>query len=249
MQIIIPMAWIWNRFKEAWYKKSKYLLEIKWKSIIEKIINNFDIKNDIFLFICNKDDEKNNNLKLLFDWLNINYKLISIENHKLWPVNTLKQAEKYINLELPTIVNYCDFYWKWDYENFKNKIKNYDWSIVCYKWFHPHLLHSNLYAWVKTNNENELLEIKEKFSFTKNKMDTWQSSWTYYFKNWVILMKYINELIEKNIKCNNEFYVSLLYNLLKKDWLNTNIFQIDYFLQLWTPKDYEEYKYFESIFI
>lgn len=249
MQIIIPIAWIWKRFKDKLYKESKYLLKIQWKTIIEKIISNFDTKEDIFLFICNKEDYKKNQLNNIFNWLNINYKLISIKNHKLWPVHTIYEAKKYIIWDLPTIVNYWDFFWKWDYNSFKEKIKNYDWSVICYKWFHPHLLHSNLYASVKANSNNELIEIKEKFSYTENKMDSWQSSWTYYFRNWEILLKYINEMIEKDIKCNEEYYASLLYNLLKKDWLNTLVFEIPYFLQLWTPSDYEEYKYFENIFI
>lgn len=248
MQIIIPIAWLWQRFKDKWYNQSKYLLKIEWKTIIEKIIKNFDIINDNFIIICNKIDYKYNNLNIIFNSLNINYKLIVIKNHILWPVYSLKKAEKYINLELPSIINYWDFYWEWNYNDFKNKVKDYDWSIICYKGFHPHLLNKNLYAWVKTNNKNELIEIKEKYSYTKNKMNTWQSSWTYYFKNWKILIKYINECIDLNIKCNNEYYVSLLYNLLKKDWLNTLVYNINKFLQLWTPEDYEEYKYYEDIF-
>lgn len=248
MQIIIPMAWLWERFKKSWYTISKYLLKIQWKTIIENIVSNFDKKNDTFLFICNKEDGKKNNLEKIFYWLNINYNLVMIDNHKFWPAYTLQKASKFIKKDLPTIVNYCDFYWKWDYNSFKSKIDKYDGSIVCYKSFHPHLLHPNLYAGVKVNEENELIEIKEKHSYTKNKMNTWQSSWTYYFRNWKILLKYINELIKKDIKCNNEFYISLAYNLLKENWLNTLIYKIDYFLQLWTPNDYEEYKYFEHIF-
>lgn len=242
------MSWIWKRFIDKWYKKSKYLLKIHWKTIIEKIISNFDIKNDFFLFICNETDYVKNDLYKLFDRLNIKYKLISIKNHKLWPAFSTLESKDFIDLDSPTIVNYCDFFWEWDYELFKQKIKNYDWGIICYKDFHPHLLHPNLYAWVKTNEKNELIELKEKFSYTENKMDTWQSSWTYYFGSWRILIKYITKLIEENIQCNWEYYMSLPYNLLKDDWLKTLIFEIPYFLQLGTPSDYEEFKYFESIF-
>lgn len=242
------MSWVWKRFKDKWYSLNKYLLEIQWKTIIEKIISNFDIRNDLFIFISNTEDYKKNNLNDLFVWLKINYKYISIDTHKLWPVYTILESIKYIDLNLPTIVNYCDFFWKWDYENFKYAMKEYDWWIVVYKWFHPHLIHENLYAWVKTNDKNELVEIKEKYSYTKDKMDTWQSSWTYYFRDWNTLIKYSKELIQRNIKCRDEYYASLIYNLLKQDWLITKIYEIPYFLQLWTPNDYEEYKYRETIF-
>lgn len=249
MQIIIPMAWKGNRFKEKWYTKSKYLLEIQWETIIEKIIWNFDKKNDSYVFICNKEDYKKNDLEKLFNSLDITYKLIAIEGHKLWPVYTVVDVEDQIDLDMPTVVNYCDFFWEWDYTNFKKDVIGYDWAIICYKWFHPHLLHPNLYAWVRVNDKNEMIEIKEKYSFTPNKMDTLQSSWTYYFKSWKILIDYSKQLIKDEIKCNNEYYTSLLYNPLKDDWLKIIISEVDYFFQLGTAEDYEEYKYFESIFM
>lgn len=248
MQILIPMWWIWRRFIDKWYNKSKYLLEIQNKTIIEKIISNYDINEDKFIFICNESIYSKENLTNIFNNIGINYKIIPIESHNLWPVYTILKAEEYINNNSPTIVNYCDFFWTWDYKKFKNEIYWYDWWIVVYKWFHPHLIHDNLYAWVKTNNKNELIEIKEKFSYTKDKTKTWQSSWTYYFKSWKLLLDYSKELINKKILCHNEYYVSLLFNLLKKDLLSTIVYEIPYFLQLWTPNDYEEYKYRETIF-
>lgn len=248
MQIVIPMAGLWIRFKNKWFSTSKYLLKISWKTIIEKIVWNFDKNNDKFLFICNKIDFEKNKLNEFFEKLDINFKVISIDNHQLWPVYSLYKALNHIDNNENTIVNYCDFYWNWNYSDFKEKIKNYEGGIICYKWFHPHLLRPNLYAWVKTNSKNELIEIKEKFSYTENKMDTWQSSGTYYFKSWEILKKYVNKLINENIKCNWEYYVSLLYNFLYEDNLKTLIYEIKYFLQTWTPEDYLEYKYREEIF-
>lgn len=81
----------------------------------------FDIKNDNFLFICNENDFSKNKLKELFDNLKISYEIISIQNHKLGPVYSLIQAKNYIKDLENVIVNYCDFYWNWDYNNFKTK--------------------------------------------------------------------------------------------------------------------------------
>lgn len=248
MQVIIPMAGKWQRFKDQGYDKPKYLLDTLWKTIIENIISNFDKKNDIFLFICNETDFNNNVLNKLLEELKINYKIVSIAEHKLWPVYTVLKAENYIHDDLPTIVNYCDFLWVWDYKDFRNKIQDYDGGVICYKWFHPNLLWPDLYAWVKVNSLNELIEIKEKHCFTKNKMDTFQSSWTYYFKNWEVLKEYHKKIIKEGRTCNGEFYTSVIFQLMKEDNLNSLVYEIPKFLQLWTPKDYEEYKYWEDIF-
>lgn len=248
MQIIIPMAWKWTRFKKQWYHCPKYLLSVNGKTILENIILNFDTIKDTFIFICNEQDKKNKTLLHLLSKLQIKYQLIVITEHSFGPVYSILQASEYINKKEKTIVNYCDFYWKWDYHSFQTKMNNYDGSIICYKWFHPHLLWNDLYAWVKLTPTNELIEIKEKYSYTKNKMDTYQSSGTYYFKNGKILIDSCKKMIENNITCKWEFYVSLLYNLLKQDAFNIYVYEIKNFIQLWTPKDYEEYKYWENIF-
>lgn len=249
MQIIIPMAWLWSRFLEKNYDTPKYLLDLHWKTIIEKIISNFDIENDIFLFICNSNDYKKYNLNKLFKSLWIKFNIIKINNHKLWPWYSIKSAENYINDKLPTIINYCDFFWYWKHNDFVKNIHNKDWIVICYKGFHPHLLKNNLYASVKADKNNNIIDIKEKYCFTKKLTDSYQSSWTYFFKSWEVLKKYNNILIENNITCNWEFYISMIYELMLKDKLHLSVYKIPYFLQLWTPEDYEEYKYFEEYFI
>lgn len=116
-------------------------------------------------------------------------------------------------------------------------------AIPCYTGFHPHLLHyKNLYASCNIDNNNNLIEIKEKFSFKKNKMEAYHSSGTYYFKNGRILKKYYQEQINQGIMYQDEYYSSLTYNLLCQDSLKTYIYdKINYFCQWGAPKDLEEY--------
>ena len=57
--------------------------------------------------------------------------------------------------------------------------------------------------------------------------------------------------MDLKIKVKNEYYVSIVYNLLVQDNLKVNIFEIDHMLQWGTPNDLEIYKdwsrYFENI--
>ena len=92
------------------------------------------------------------------------------------------------------------------------------------------------------------MEIKEKESFTNDKMSEYASNGTYYFKTGKILKKYFKQLVDKDINLKGEYYVSLVYNLLVKDNLKVNIFEIEKMLQWGTPYDLEIYKGWSNYF-
>ena len=69
-------------------------------------------------------------------------------------------------------------------------------------------------------------------------MNEYASNGTYYFKTGKILKKYFQELMNKNISTNNEYYCSMVYNLMKEDNLNIRVFKIEKMLQWGTPKDF-----------
>jgi hypothetical protein len=56
-------------------------------------------------------------------------------------------------------------------------------------------------------------------------------------------------LIDKNISTNDEFYCSMVYNLMKEDCLKIGIFEIEKMLQWGTPKDLEEYLVWSNYFL
>ena len=250
MQIIIPLSGIGKRFINANYKDPKPLILINNKPMIEYVINLFP-NEDNFIFICNDKHLKETNIKNILESIKPKCKIysVSVDNRK-GPVDAINQIKDYINDDEEIIVSYCDYNTEWDYNDFKNKIKdnNVDGAIACYKGFHPHSLGNDNYAYVKEEN-NMMIEIQEKKPFTNNKMDEYASNGTYYFKSGKILKKYFQELIDQDISINNEYYVSMVYNLIKKDNLNILIFEIKKMLQWGTPKDLEEYLIWSEYFI
>jgi len=171
-------------------------------------------------------------------------------NDRKGPVDAVMQAKELIDDNEEIIVSYCDYGTQWDYNKFKNEIKekNVDGSIPCYKDFHPHMLGSDNYAFVK-EKDMYMEAIQEKKPFTNNKMNEYASNGTYYFRSGSILKKYFQKLIDLNISVNNEFYVSMVYNLLVEDKLSVLIFPINKMLQWGTPKDLEEYLVWSNYFL
>lgn len=252
MKIIIPMSGIGKRFVEAGYKDPKPLIQVENKQIIKHVINLFDIENDTYIFICNDYHLKTTEMRNILKSIVPNCKIyeVSVENRK-GPVDAVMQiAEKEINDNDEIIVSYCDYGTKWNYKKFKEEIKKYnlDGAIPSYIHFHPHMLGSDNYAFIKEEDKN-FIAIQEKKPFTENKMNEYASNGTYYFKSGKILKKYFQELIDKDISTKGEYYCSMVYNLMKEDNLNIRVFEIEKMLQWGTPKDLEEYLLWSDYFL
>ncbi len=254
MKVLIPMSGMSSRFVNEGYSIPKYLIEISGKKVIEHIIDLYP-KDSEFVFILNDVHEKLHNVKKLLDNLCDNKSIVIIDSHKKGPVYTVSHVYDLIDDDEQVIVNYCDFSMYWDYEKFENFISktNCDGCVISYTGFHPHMLGSDNYAFCKTDQNNRVLEIREKQPFTDNKMSEYASTGTYYFKRGEYIKKYFDKLMNQNIDLSGEYYVSLVYNLLIKDNFFVNVYEVPHMLQWGTPLDLDMYlkwsQYYEKALI
>lgn len=250
MQLIIPMSGVGKRFIEAGYTDPKPLIEVEGKPIVQHVIERFPGIEKIS-FICNEEHLQNTRMREILARMAPQGNVYSISPHKLGPVYAVMQIKQEIDDQLPAIVNYCDFSWRWNYEAFQEQMQNSqcDGCVVAYRGFHPHLLHRNLYASMRDDGHGNMLEIREKHSFTENIQDCFQSSGTYYFRTGKILKKYFQVLMDAEETLNGEYYVSMVFNKLVADGLNVRIFEIPTMLQWGTPADLEEYLYWSGVFL
>ena len=252
MKIVIPMTGLGKRFVEAGYKDLKPLIKVHGKPIIEWVVELFPGETD-FVFICRKDAAADiPELKPTLERIAPQCQIVEIEGHKLGPVYAVSKIFDLIEDDEQVIVNYCDFFQDWDYQDFKRTVKETgcDGAIPCYTGFHPHLLpEKNLYAGCKVDADNYLTEIREKFSFTENKFESHHSGGTYYFKRGSDVKKYFQELMDREMALNGEYYVSMVYELLLENKLKTLVYdKVTHFCQWGTPEDFEEYLYWAGIF-
>lgn len=244
------MSGMGNRFVQAGYKEPKFLIEVDGIPVIEHIIGLFP-KDAEFIFICNEKHAEETPVLNILDKLASKKQIIVIPCHKKGPVYAVSEVYDFIDDEEEVIVNYCDFSMDWEYLDFHNFVQksNCDGSIVCYKGFHPHMLGGDNYAFVKCEpNSNKFLEIKEKESYTDDKMSEFASTGTYYFKKGKYVKKYFSKMMEKNIHLNNEYYVSLIYNLMHEDGLSTHVYEVPHMLQWGTPLDLKIYNKWSDYF-
>lgn len=249
------MSGLGQRFVDAGYKDPKPLIIVNNKPIIEHVINLFPGEKDI-TFICNDKHLRETNMRNVLNNICPHGKIYQVPvEGRMGPVHAVSLIYENIKDDDEVIVSYCDYGTDWNYDLFlqDTRERNADGAIACYKGFHPHMLGTDNYAFLKeTYKGSRFMEaIQEKKPFTNNRMEEYASNGTYYFKSGLIMKKYFNKLMDLELKVKNEYYVSMVYNLLVQDNLKVNIFEIDKMLQWGTPYDLEIYmkwvQYFNNL--
>ncbi|NOY63502.1 MAG: NTP transferase domain-containing protein [Gammaproteobacteria bacterium] len=248
MHIVIPMSGIGKRFIDGGYDVPKPLIEIDGKPIIQYVVELFPGETK-FTFICNHIHLETTQMRETLMAIAPHGEIVAIDTHVLGPVYTVAQVMDRIDDDEEVIVNYCDFGTYWDYDDFLSHTRNRDadGAIVSYKGFHPHMLGATKYATIR-ETEQWMLEIREKGSFTNDRMSEFVSNGTYYFKKGSYVKKYFSALMDRDISLNGEFYVSLIYNLLIDDGLKVSVYDIQHMLQWGEPFDFGSYRNFSNYF-
>lgn len=234
INLVIPMAWAWNRFIKAWYDLQKPLIDVKWKPMFYWATSSFDFLkenykiNYIFIVLQEhiekyKIDEK---IKFFYN----KSKIISIDKITRWQAETVLMAKKYINNLNKLIIFNSDTYTNFDENDFPIDNKKNDWIISCFK--------SNAlrYSYVKLDKYNYVSKVAEKVVISNN-----ATNGMYYFRSWIDFVNYAGKMINNNELNNGEFYVWPVYNYLIKNWKKIKISKIKENRILWTP---EELNYF-----
>ncbi len=260
MNVIIPMTGYGSRFVAAGYQELKPFIRVMGRPVIEWIVKDMYPADVNIIFVCRgehlmKDAFMRERLLLLAP----EAKIVSIEDWvKKGPVYDVLRgyrellAQQAIDAQEPCIINYCDFHMQWDYAAFAQEAaeRGCDGAVPCYSGFHPNLLpEKNYYASCLTDAQDDLIEIREKYSFEKDKTKAKHSPGVYYFAGGAVMEKYCQILTEhEECAINGEYYASLPYNFMVQDglkvWVPVNV---EYFCQWGTPEDMQEFVYWTDL--
>ena len=112
-----------------------------------------------------------------------------------------------------------------------------DGGILTFESTHPK------WSYAKLGNNGFVSEVAE-----KNPISTNATVGVYYWKHGQDYVKYAEQMIEENIRVNNEFYVCPVYNQAIKDKKKIKIKEIEKMWGLGTPEDLETFLQFNDNF-
>lgn len=225
MNIVIPMAGEGLRLKDG-FKMPKPFININNKPMFSLALQHFSTDNN-FIFIVRKDHFMAEEVILK---IYPNAKIIYQDEKLDGAVKTIKLVEDLINNEEPLMIIDCDVYSELNIENFIKSVKNgNDAGVVTFESLDPS------YSYIKTKNAIAI-EIAEKQVISNDAIGG-----IFFWVNGSDYVKYANILIKKNIKINNEFYVSMVLNEAVKDNKKIIPFAANQFFHLGTVKEIDNF--------
>ncbi len=246
MDIIVTMAGHSRRFAAKGYQGPKALLPIDGRPMIAHVVEMFDTRQDTFHIVANSAQVKENpDLPKILRALAADVNVVIIDEHEKGPTYSALQVRD-VSDDEEVIVTYCDFIVDWDYARFLREVKGSGGAVPVFRGFHPASLGDTYYAYLRTDGK-EMLELREKKSFTDNRAEEPASAGIYYFGNFGLLKKYGEEILS-SAKSDSEAYTSLLFNPLVRDGHRVLIHDVRRFICWGTPEDLEQYMFWASVF-
>jgi len=230
LNILIPMAGSGQRFIDSGYTTPKFLIDIFGKPMIEHAAKSLDIYGN-YIYIVQKEHYDKYNLEYILNSITPNCKIITIQDKTNGAAVTTLFAEQLIDNDQPLIIFNSDQIIEWNAENFKNFIKNnLDGAIVTFK------AEGTQWSYVKMNDLGLISEVAEKKQISND-----ATAGIYYWSKGSDYVYYAKQMIDKQIKINNEFYVAPVYNEAIIDNKQIFSFSSNEIWNVGTPDDLEFY--------
>jgi len=229
--ILIPMAGAGSRFSSAGYTFPKPLIEIDHKPMIQVVVENLNIKAN-FIYIVQKEHYEKYNLKYLLNLITPNCEIVQVDGVTEGAACTTLLAKEFINNDKHLLIANSDQFVEWDSNSFYYSMTNdnLDGGMLTFKATHPK------WSFAKLNENGFITEIAE-----KKPISDIATVGIYYWNKGSDYVKYAEQMIENNIRVNNEFYVAPVYNEAILDNKKFKTFEIDKMWGLGTPEDLKTY--------
>ena len=232
MNILIPMAGAGTRFEKMGYTFPKPLVDVQGKPMIQVVVENLNVDAN-HIFIVQKEHYEKYNLKYLLNLItNNNCKIVQVEGITEGAACTTLLAKEYIDNNEPLLISNSDQYIDWDSNEFMYSMvaDNVDGGIPTFKATHPK------WSFAKLDENGFVSEVAE-----KKPISDIATVGVYYWKKGSDYIKYAEQMINKDIRTNGEFYVCPVFNEGIGDGKKIKIFPIEKMWGLGTPEDLDRY--------
>ena len=227
MNVLIPMAGAGSRFEKAGYTFPKPLIEVNGKPMIQIVVENINIDAK-HIFVVQKSHYEKYNLATVLNNISPDCEIVQVEGVTEGAACTTLLAKQFIDNEEPLLMANSDQFVEWDSNEFMYSMvgDNIDGGMLTFRSNHPK------WSYAKLDEDGFVTEVQE-----KNPISDIATVGIYYWTKGSDYVKYAEQMIDNDIRVNNEFYVCPVFNEAIADDKKLKIFDIEKMWGLGTPED------------
>tara|TARA_Y100000114_G_scaffold40536_1_gene36036 strand:- start:10408 stop:11562 length:1155 start_codon:yes stop_codon:yes gene_type:complete len=226
--LLLPIAGKAQRFLDGGYKMPKPLIMAKTKQVIDWAMESFNTSQCNITFAVRLEHINNFSIdEILKKKFGKDVNIVVIDHDTDGSVSTCLLAKEYINNDLPLIIYTPDVYFQ-DPFNPDNISEELDGLILTFK------ANSPAHSYVALDKNGYATKTAEKQVISSD-----AAVGVYYYKTGKMFVDYAEELVNKNIRTKDEFYICPMYNLLIRDGLKVGIEKVKKMHVLGTPEELE----------
>jgi HAD superfamily hydrolase (TIGR01509 family) len=236
MNVLIPMAGAGSRFQKAGYTFPKPLIEVNGKPMIQVVVENLNI-DARHIFVVQKEHYEQYNLKHLLNLISPDCEIVQVDGMTEGAACTTLLAKEFINSDEPLLYANSDQFLDWDSNEFMYSMEadEVDGGMLTFTATHPK------WSFAKLGEEGFVTEVAE-----KKPISDIATTGIYYWRHGSDYVKYAEEMIQKNIRVNNEFYVCPVFNQAIADGKRIKTFHFDGMWGIGTPEDLDYFNKFHG---
>lgn len=230
--ILVPMAGLGSRFIKEGFKVPKQLINIKDKHLIDISLDCLNYEDCNLIFVVRDETVYNFHIdELLKKKFGDDIKIVVLDKLTDGSVCSCLYAEEYIDNDAPLVIHTLDIEFRPVFDPHTMNDLDSDGLLLTFK------SNSANYSYADVDDDGYVKRTAEKKAISSN-----ACVGIYGFKKGSDFCKYAREMIVKDIRTKNEFYIAPLYNLLVDDDKKIVTSDVDKMHVFGTPDEFHFYK-------
>lgn len=227
ISVIIPMAGMGKRFADAGYSLPKPLIKIFGKPMIKLVVDSLGIDAN-YIFLVQKRHYEQYGLKDMLETVAPGCTIVQVDGTTDGAARTVLLAKSIIDNDTPLLIANSDQVIVWDSFAFTSLLASGD-VVAVFEAQDPKWSYSKI-------EHGKIVEIAEK-QVISNSANVGVYGWS----KGSDYVKYAEQMIEKDIRTNDEFYIAPVYNEAILDGRQVLPFYVEEMHGLGTPEDMNSY--------
>lgn len=244
------MAGAGSRFAKEGYKDPKPLIPVDNLPMIVRAVEDLP-PSDEYIFICRSEHLKDYPLQKTLEKYYPGCKIIDIDYLTEGQASTCLLAAPYLKKSQALLIGACDNGMVYDSEKWKKvtKDKSVDGLAITFRNNVNVERNPNAWGWVAVGEDGVTIKkVSVKVPVSDDPINDHAIVGAFWFRKAEHFLAAADDMIKKDQRINNEFYVDQLVNNAIGLGLNMQVFEVDKYIGWGTPNDLKTYLYWKEYF-